>query len=64
MKNSASPEPKRCQAKECAKLGSPRFVLDRAGNLKWTYFLCDEHFRLLCSRDKNYIARTEGTKAE
>jgi hypothetical protein len=69
MKNSASLKqeaikPKRCQAKECAKFGSIRFVLDRAGNINWTYLLCDEHFHLLSNRDKNYIARTEGTKGD
>lgn len=51
-----------CQAKACSKQGSLRYVVDKAGNPKWTYFLCDEHFRLLRDYDKKYIARTEGTK--
>lgn len=51
-----------CQATGCAKLGSPRFIVDRMRNPKWTYFMCDEHFGLLSDSDKRYIARTEGTK--
>jgi hypothetical protein len=70
MKNSASSngvkqeatELKGCQARECVKRGSLRFVIDKAGNRRWTYFLCDEHFILLRDSDKQYIARTEGTK--
>jgi hypothetical protein len=52
----------RCQAKECVRLGSLRTIRDSAGNAKWTYFMCDEHFLLLRESDKQYIARTEGTK--
>lgn len=53
-----------CHAKECPKLGALRSVVDGAGNCKWTYFICDEHFRLLDDYDKKYIARTKGTKGE
>jgi hypothetical protein len=48
----------RCQAKECVKLGSARFVG------QWSYFMCTEHFRLLSDADKKYIAKAQGTKSE
>ncbi len=48
----------RCQAKGCVKLGSVKFVG------QWTYFVCTEHFRLLSDADKQYIAKTQGTKSE
>ncbi len=55
-------KPKRCQEKECAKLGSLRSIIDSPGKLKWTYFMCDEHFRSLSEQYKQHIARAEGTK--
>jgi hypothetical protein len=52
----------RCQAKECAKVGSLRSIAGKPKPSKWTYFMCDEHLLLFSDRDKKYIARTQGTK--
>ena len=52
----------RCQAKACVKLGSLRHLVDSVEKAEWTYLMCDEHFHLLTKADKEYIARTEGTK--
>jgi len=51
-----------CQAKACGKPGSLRYFFEGVGKGSWTYFMCDEHVRVLTERDKKYIARTEGTK--
>jgi hypothetical protein len=48
----------RCQARECVKLGSVKFVG------QWSYIMCTEHFRVLNDADKKYIAKTQGTKSE
>ena len=53
-----------CQAKGCPKLGTPRSIVDSFGDLKWTYFMCDEHVRFLSDGDKECIAFTEGTISE
>ncbi len=53
----------RCQAKACVELGSLRSIVHSRQKSKWSYFMCDEHFHLLRKGDKEYIARTEGTKA-
>ena len=66
-RNGTAPKPtkmSRCQAKACVKLGSLRSIFDRLGKANWTYFMCDEHFHLLRQSDKEFIARTEGTKVE
>jgi hypothetical protein len=48
----------RCQAEGCVRLGSVKFVG------RWSYFMCTEHFRVLSDLDKQYIAKTQGTKSE
>jgi hypothetical protein len=53
----------RCQAKGCVNLGPLRSLIHPVGRSRWNYFLCDEHFLLLRKVDKQYIARTLGTKA-
>lgn len=53
----------RCQAKECAKVGSLRYIAAKPKTSTWTFFMCDEHLLLLGESDKKYIARTEGAKA-
>ena len=55
-------KPDRCQAKECSKFGSLRFIVHQKEKSEWSYFMCDEHFLLLRKGDKEYIARTLGTK--
>jgi hypothetical protein len=52
----------RCQAKECPRVGSLRSIAGKPKTSKWTYFMCDEHLRLLSDNDKKFIARTLGTK--
>jgi len=49
-----------CQAKGCPNLGSARFTI--VDKVKRTYFMCDEHVRVLSDSQKKYIARTEGTR--
>jgi hypothetical protein len=51
-----------CQAKGCKKLGSLRSFADTLRHCKRAYYMCDEHFLLLDNGDKQYIARTLGTK--
>jgi len=50
-----------CQHDGCDRMGQPRWVVDNSQNCKWTYYLCDECYKILPDREKIVLARTKGS---
>jgi hypothetical protein len=43
-------------------MGQPHAVVDISQNCKWTYYLCNECYKVLRDREKIVLARTKGSR--